>query len=201
MEAGWSARRVARQLGRSDCVMRRCVGTSGSERCHLHEDQAREDLDRSVVEKTATSCLADGHLGSQRPLRVLLLTPTHRRISLEWCHARGIWTAAECNETVFSDESRFNLSSDDNRVRVWRNRRERLNPAFIIQRHIASTAVEHIWDHFGWRVGYRTSLNELEARLQQIWNEVSQDIIQNLYASMPDHIAFCIRDRGGSTGY
>ncbi|GFV44570.1 transposable element Tcb2 transposase [Trichonephila clavipes] len=24
MEAGWSARRVARQLGRSDCVMRRC---------------------------------------------------------------------------------------------------------------------------------------------------------------------------------
>ncbi|GFX46129.1 transposable element Tcb2 transposase [Trichonephila clavipes] len=24
MEAGWSARRVARQLGRSDCVVRRC---------------------------------------------------------------------------------------------------------------------------------------------------------------------------------
>ncbi|GFV47311.1 HTH_Tnp_Tc3_2 domain-containing protein [Trichonephila clavipes] len=24
MEAGWSARRVARQLGRSDCVVRKC---------------------------------------------------------------------------------------------------------------------------------------------------------------------------------
>ncbi|GFU04669.1 transposable element Tcb2 transposase [Trichonephila clavipes] len=24
MEAGWSARRVARQLGRSDCIVRRC---------------------------------------------------------------------------------------------------------------------------------------------------------------------------------
>ncbi|PRD28299.1 UNVERIFIED_CONTAM: hypothetical protein NCL1_32776 [Trichonephila clavipes] len=24
MEAGWSARRVARQLGRSDCVVKRC---------------------------------------------------------------------------------------------------------------------------------------------------------------------------------
>ncbi|GFY09638.1 transposable element Tcb2 transposase [Trichonephila clavipes] len=39
---------------------------------------------------------------------------------------------------------------------------------------------EYIWDHLGRRVGHLTSLNELEARLQQIWNEMSQDIIQNL---------------------
>ncbi|GFT96263.1 transposable element Tcb1 transposase [Trichonephila clavipes] len=55
---------------------------------------------------------------------------------------------------------------------------------------------EHIWDHLGWRVGHSTSLNELEARIQQIWNEMSQDIIQNTYASMPDCIASCIRVRG-----
>ncbi|GFV62248.1 transposable element Tcb1 transposase [Trichonephila clavipes] len=56
--------------------------------------------------------------------------------------------------------------------------------------------IEPIWDHLGQRVGHPTSLNELEARLQQIWNEMSQDIIQNLYVSMPDHIASCIRARG-----
>ncbi|GFX25383.1 transposable element Tcb2 transposase [Trichonephila clavipes] len=28
--------------------------------------------------------------------------------------------------------------------------------------------IEHIWDHLGRRVGHPTSLNELEARLQQI---------------------------------
>ncbi|GFV62179.1 transposable element Tcb2 transposase [Trichonephila clavipes] len=61
--------------------------------------------------------------------------------------------------------------------------------------------IEHIWDYLGWRVGPPTSLKELEVRLQQIWNEMSQDIIQNLYASMSDHIASCIRARGGSTGY
>ncbi|GFX73569.1 hypothetical protein TNCV_2342741 [Trichonephila clavipes] len=44
------------------------------------------------------------------------------------------------------------------------------------------------------------SLNELEARLQQIWNEMSQDITQNLYSSMLDRIASCIRARGGSIG-
>ncbi|GFV81435.1 transposable element Tcb2 transposase [Trichonephila clavipes] len=40
--------------------------------------------------------------------------------------------------------------------------------------------MEHIWDHLERRVGHSTSLIEPEARLQQIWNEMSQDIIHNL---------------------
>ncbi|GFV38205.1 transposable element Tcb1 transposase [Trichonephila clavipes] len=60
--------------------------------------------------------------------------------------------------------------------------------------------IEHIWDHLRQRVGHPTSLNELEARLQQIWNEMSQDIIQNLYASMPEHNASRIHARRGLTG-
>ncbi|GFU52121.1 HTH_Tnp_Tc3_2 domain-containing protein [Trichonephila clavipes] len=92
------------------------VGTRGSERCHLHENDAQDALDRPVVEKTAKSSemhaynqllssaaiqaqvapslgppvsprtirtrLAKGHLGSLRPLSVLPLTPTHRRLRL-----------------------------------------------------------------------------------------------------------------------
>ncbi|GFU39171.1 transposable element Tcb1 transposase [Trichonephila clavipes] len=61
--------------------------------------------------------------------------------------------------------------------------------------------IEHIWDRLGRRVGHPTSFDELEARLQQIWNEMSQDIVQNLYTSMPDHISSCICAREGSTGY
>ncbi|GFW54327.1 uncharacterized protein TNCV_3702881 [Trichonephila clavipes] len=54
---------------------------------------------------------------------------------------------------------------------------------------------------FGRQIGNPTSVNELDVRLQQIWNEMSQDIIQNLYAPLPDRIASCIRAKGGSTGY
>ncbi|GFW24129.1 transposable element Tcb2 transposase [Trichonephila clavipes] len=36
--------------------------------------------------------------------------------------------------------------------------------------------IERILDHLGYSVGHPTNLNELEARLQQIWNEMSQDI-------------------------
>ncbi|GFS90068.1 transposable element Tcb2 transposase [Trichonephila clavipes] len=224
------------------------VGISGSERCHLHEDQAQDAIDRPVVEKITTSGATHEETGLQR----------------------------NGTRSSFSDESRLNLSNDDNRVRVWRPRGERLNPAFVLQRHISPTTgvmvsdviayntrsplvltrstmtscnhmcchscngsqepflsktmlglaqarvskdflrtvttlpwparslylppIDYISNHLGRRVGYRTSLNELEAKLQQIWNEMSQDIIQNLYALLSDRIALCIHARGGSTG-
>ncbi|GFU54741.1 transposable element Tcb2 transposase [Trichonephila clavipes] len=146
------------------------VGSNGFERCHLHEDQAQDALNRPDVviqphckkyTRTAncfigrhpgtgsTSTrgpvsyriirrhLAEEYLGSRLPLHVLPLTPTHRHLRLEWCRVRKNWTAVEWDQVVFSDESRFNLSSYDNRVRVWRPRGERLNLAFALQRHAA----------------------------------------------------------------
>ncbi|GFV07363.1 transposable element Tcb1 transposase [Trichonephila clavipes] len=151
MEAGWSAKRVAHQLGHSNCVLRGGVGTSGSERCHSQESQAQDTLDRPVAHETPSigapvsprtirRHLAEGLLGSLCPLCVLPLTPTYRRFHLEWCSARGNWAAAEYNQVVFSDETRFNLSNDDNRVLVWRPHGERFNPAFALQRHTTPTA-------------------------------------------------------------
>ncbi|GFV90227.1 transposable element Tcb2 transposase [Trichonephila clavipes] len=35
--------------------------------------------------------------------------------------------------------------SDDNRVRVWRPRDEKLNPVFALQRHTSPTAVVMVW--------------------------------------------------------
>ncbi|GFU02490.1 hypothetical protein TNCV_620761 [Trichonephila clavipes] len=71
MEAVWSAKRIARHLGRSNCVVRR-FGTSGSERCHLHNDNAQDALDRPVVEKTTTSQLKLGKC-QQSPFRPLMI--------------------------------------------------------------------------------------------------------------------------------
>ncbi|GFW56412.1 transposable element Tcb1 transposase [Trichonephila clavipes] len=93
---------------------------------------------------------AAGLLGSRRPLHELPLTPTYRCLRLESYHARGNWTAAEWNQVVFNDESRFNLSSDDNRVRVWLPRGERLNPVFALQQHTASTAGVMVWRAIGY---------------------------------------------------
>ncbi|GFW96656.1 transposable element Tcb2 transposase [Trichonephila clavipes] len=76
-------------------------------------------LGTPVSSRTIRRCLAEGHLGSRCPLRVLPLTPTHRHLRLE--------------------------CSDDNRVRVWRPRSERLSPAFALQRPTAPTAGDMVW--------------------------------------------------------
>ncbi|GFX71288.1 transposable element Tcb2 transposase [Trichonephila clavipes] len=99
----------------------------------------------TVFSRTIQSHLAKGHLGSQRPLRLPPLAPIHRRLRLEWCRVRGNWTATKWNQIVFSDESGFNLSSDDNCVRIWRPRGEHLNPFFTLQRHTTPTAGAMVW--------------------------------------------------------
>ncbi|GFV32915.1 transposable element Tcb1 transposase [Trichonephila clavipes] len=51
----------------------------------------------------------------------------------------------EWNQVVLSDEFRFDLSIDGNRVLVWRVAVERLNPAFALQQHTTPTAGAIIW--------------------------------------------------------
>ncbi|GFX48326.1 transposable element Tcb2 transposase [Trichonephila clavipes] len=72
---------------------------------------------------------------------------TYRHLRLEWYPARTRrdWPATKGNQVVFSDESRFNFSSDDNRVRVSRTRGKCLNPAFALQRHTSPTAGVMVW--------------------------------------------------------
>ncbi|GFT81124.1 transposable element Tcb1 transposase [Trichonephila clavipes] len=99
MEVGWSARRV-RQLSYSDCVVSDSLpqinlgvkgGTLGV---------PTPCVGTPISSRTLRRHLAEGHLGSWCPLRVLLLTPTHRTLRLEWCSARGNWTVVEWTPLV-----------------------------------------------------------------------------------------------------
>ncbi|GFU89454.1 transposable element Tcb2 transposase [Trichonephila clavipes] len=81
MEAGWSTRRVPRQLGRSDCVL-----TASSTPIQA---QVAPSLGVSVSSRTIRRRLAEGHVGLRCSLRVLPLTTTHRRLRLKWCCAQG----------------------------------------------------------------------------------------------------------------
>ncbi|UYV60213.1 Transposase [Cordylochernes scorpioides] len=90
----------------------------------LRVTNTRATISRRLVANGLHSC---------RPLRRLPLTPPNRRLRLEWCRARSTWMT-EWHRVVFSDESRFCLSGDSRRVRVWRRRGERSNPAAIVER-------------------------------------------------------------------
>ncbi|GFW97733.1 transposable element Tcb2 transposase [Trichonephila clavipes] len=80
----------------------------------------RADVGLAIVPQTISRLLAEANLKFKRPFRALPLTPEHRQLRLQWCQARSMWNVTDRQKVVFSDESRFVLGTDDNRVRVWR---------------------------------------------------------------------------------
>ncbi|UYV71952.1 hypothetical protein LAZ67_9001306 [Cordylochernes scorpioides] len=101
--------------------------------CTAILQHVQDTLDHSISTRTISRRLVANGLHSCRPLRRLPLTPPNRRQRLEWCRARSTWMT-EWHRVLFSDESRFCLSSDSRRVRVWRRRGERSNTAAIVER-------------------------------------------------------------------
>ncbi|GFX26118.1 transposable element Tcb2 transposase [Trichonephila clavipes] len=80
----------------------------------------RADVGVAIVPQTISRHLAETNLKSKHPFRALPLTPEHRQLRLQWYQARSMWNVTDWQKIVFSDESRFVLGNDDNRVRVWR---------------------------------------------------------------------------------
>ncbi|UYV62647.1 hypothetical protein LAZ67_2001411 [Cordylochernes scorpioides] len=101
--------------------------------CTAILQHVQDTLDHSISTRTISRRLVANGLHSCRPLRRLSLTPPNRRQRFEWRRARSTWMT-EWHRVVFSDESRFCLSSDSRRVRVWRRRGKRSNPAAIVER-------------------------------------------------------------------
>ncbi|GFT07646.1 transposable element Tcb2 transposase [Trichonephila clavipes] len=87
----------------------------------------RADVGVAIVPQTISRHLAEANLKSKHHFRALPLTPEHRQLHLQWCQARSMWNVTDWQKVVFSDESRFVLGTDDNRVRMWRHPDERYN--------------------------------------------------------------------------
>ncbi|GFS47888.1 transposable element Tc1 transposase [Trichonephila clavipes] len=119
--AGWLTRRVAGQVDRSECAVKNCWEQWTQEGTHAQKTgsgatrKTTRREDRRIVRH-----LAEANLKSKHPFRALPLTPEHRQLRLQWSQARSMWNVTDWQKGVLSDESRFVLGTDDNRVRVWR---------------------------------------------------------------------------------
>lgn len=103
-----------------------------------------------VSRETIRRRLADAGIRSRRPLRRLPLTPHHRQCRLDFCRPRASWSVTDWRRVIFSDESRFSLSADDHRTRVWRRPGQRSDPAFVVERHTAITQGVTVWGAICW---------------------------------------------------
>ncbi|GFY19730.1 transposable element Tcb1 transposase [Trichonephila clavipes] len=172
--AGWSTRRVADQVDRSECTVRNCweqwtregtharkTGSRATRKTTRREDRRimrqalvdptvtrstiREDVSVAIVPQTISRHLSEANLKSKRHFRALPLTPEHRQLRLQWCQARSMWNVTDWQKVVFSNESRFVLRTDDKRVRVWRRPGERYNSPHTVLRHTTRTAGVMVW--------------------------------------------------------
>ncbi|GFV00470.1 transposable element Tc1 transposase [Trichonephila clavipes] len=255
---GWSTCRVAGQVDRSECAVRNCweqwtregtharkTGSGATRKTTRREDRrivrqafvdttvTRSTIDADVglaiVPQTISKHFAEANLKSKRPFRALPLTPEHRQLRLQWCQARSMWNVTDWQKVVFSDESRFVLGTDDNRVRVWRRPGPFLNglPGAIFQQgnarpHTATVAqyflrhfqtlpwpacspdlspVEHVWNQLKRQMPSCHSVHDLELVVQDLWAHLPQDNIRCLNNSMPDRVAACIAAGNGPTRY
>lgn len=85
------------------------------------QTEVAPSLQASTSVRTVVRHLSERYLASTFPLRILPMKPAHRRHRLERYGSRRHWTARERNQVVICDESRFNMCSDVNRVRLWRS--------------------------------------------------------------------------------
>ncbi|KAI4895282.1 hypothetical protein NFI96_000260 [Prochilodus magdalenae] len=86
--------------------------------------------------KCSSICRRLHHAGlhAHRPLPRLSLTPRHRHQRLQWCRTRLPWSDSEWQRVIFSDESRFSLGGDAQRIRVWRHRGQHRDERFVVTR-------------------------------------------------------------------
>ncbi|GFV01754.1 transposable element Tc3 transposase [Trichonephila clavipes] len=83
---------------------------------------------RPISRFTVARRLHGGGLFARRPVRCVPLTPAHRRRHSLWCREHQNWRDNEWGRVLFTDESRFSLSSDSHRILIWRERGSRNHP-------------------------------------------------------------------------
>ncbi|GFW02349.1 transposable element Tcb2 transposase [Trichonephila clavipes] len=89
---------------------------------------------RPISRFTVARRLHGGGLFARRPVRCVPLTPDHQRRRSLWCREHWNWRDNEWGRVLFTDESRFSLSSDSHRILIWRERGSRNHPSNIIER-------------------------------------------------------------------
>lgn len=159
----------------------------------------------NVSTSTVRNRLHEFDLQSRRPAIRIPLTPAHRQARLAWCRHHQHWNRQQWSRILFTDESRFTVSFNDGRTRVWRRPGERFIDATIreVDRYGGGSVM--VWG--GFHLNGRTPLFVIQGSLtgQRYRDEIVRPIVQPALQVMgpgatlqddnaPPHRAQVVRD-------
>ncbi|GFS62932.1 transposable element Tcb2 transposase [Trichonephila clavipes] len=102
-------------------------------------------LRKADLPKTVPRHLRGGGLYARRPVVCVPLTRQHRTARLQWCREHHNWTEQDWACVLFSDESRFSLSSDCRRQLIWRESGTAYRPEHIQEKDRYPTCSIMVW--------------------------------------------------------
>ncbi|GFV86385.1 transposable element Tcb2 transposase [Trichonephila clavipes] len=100
---------------------------------------------KQISRKTVARRLSGGGLYARRPVVCVPLTRQHRTARLQWCREHHNWTEQDWACVLFSDESRFSLSSDCRRQLIWRESGTAYRPENIQEKDRYPTCSIMVW--------------------------------------------------------
>ncbi|GFU81575.1 transposable element Tcb2 transposase [Trichonephila clavipes] len=112
---------------------------------------------KQISRNTVARRLRGGGLYARRPVVCVPLTRQHRTARLQWCREHHNWTEQDWACVLFSDESRFSLSSDCRRQLIWRKSGTAYRPENIQEKDRYPTC--SIMVRAGIMINGRTSLH------------------------------------------
>ena len=147
-----------------------------------------------VSAKTVRRRLHAQRVYSRVAVRKPLVSPVNRQRRVRWCTRTLPWTAQNnWSMILFSDESRFNLSFNDGRVRVWRSAGERYIPdcLSLVQRNSMMSVM--VWGCVGYHgVGELVVLeqNVTAAAYIETLRENLHNSVENIFGDRNHPIIF-----------
>ncbi|GFU25641.1 transposable element Tcb1 transposase [Trichonephila clavipes] len=101
---------------------------------------------KQISRKTVARRLSGRGLYARRPVVCVPLTRQHRTARLQWCREHHNWTEQDWACVLFSDESRFSLSSDCRR-QIWHESGTAYHPENIQEKDRYPTCYHGVGRH------------------------------------------------------